>query len=362
MSVEQSGVSAAYVDRAVSSVRGELLGEINALSRELDELKAWTRSELQRMEREMREVGEMIVGAIDRQTTVLVGGVAATTAMIERTKQQIEVEFERTVGKLEIQTESTLQIEVGKKLADASALKSKLDSFVGDIKARFDRSIAAVAVNRELYNLNFRKITEEYQSKIATIGDHILKIRLEDIAPAVKAAEVSYETAHSLPIEMDLKRLEVRSENLDETLRMLKSSRLDEVVSSLETLDRTLGQFSADGVSLEAGSRLYVEAIATSSRMDTKVLAARTALGVADGAGANLASTEPSLSGYDSTAVRDKVAATMSGHRFRDLSADEVRAMARAVASLSARGLVSDEARALFEDFLGSGNLKIQEA
>jgi len=77
-----------------------------------------------------------------------------------------------------------------------------------------------------------------------TIGEHIFQIKLEDIAPAEKAALVPYEQAHALPLEMDLQRLAVRSQNLDETLNLLKSSRLDDVVNSLDSLKKLLASHS----------------------------------------------------------------------------------------------------------------------
>ena len=147
-----------YVDREISSLRSELRGEIREVHNEVGELSAWVRQEIQRLENEMREIGEMIVHAIDVQTAAVVGGVAATTVMIERTKRQIEEDFSQTRGKLDLQTESALQVEVGKKLAEANSAKGKLNAFINDIKLRFDRAIASVAINRELYNLNFRKI------------------------------------------------------------------------------------------------------------------------------------------------------------------------------------------------------------
>lgn len=102
MSEVQSGVSASYVDNEIAALRQELRSELRD---EINNLRNWMEHEIERLEKEMREVGEMIVGAINQQTVVLVSGVAASTAMIESTKQQIERDFDRTRGKIEIQTE-----------------------------------------------------------------------------------------------------------------------------------------------------------------------------------------------------------------------------------------------------------------
>jgi hypothetical protein len=199
------------------------------------------------------------------------------------TKVQLEQDFSLTREKIEIQTESALQIEVGKKVAEAGSLRAKLDAFLKDIKDRFDRSIAGVVINRELYSLNFKKITDEYENKIRTIGEHIFQVKTEDIAPAVKAAQVLYEDAHSLPIEMDLKRLSARAECLDQTLEMLKTSRLDEVVSSLDTLDNMLKQYSAPGVAADAS--FCVEGVAVTSANSANLLVGLVASAVTAGEG-----------------------------------------------------------------------------
>jgi hypothetical protein len=354
MSGEQSGVSASYVDSAISNLRAELQSEIRGLQN-------WTQSEINRLEREMREVAEAIVRAIERQTVVLAGGVTATTAMVESTKRQIESDFNRTVGKLEIQTESSLQIEVGKKLADASALQSKLTAFIGDIKERFETSLAGVSVNRELYNSIFKKITDDYEDKISTIGEHILEIKSEDIAPAVEAAEVSFESLHNLPIEMDLKRLATRSEQLDETIAILKSSRLHEIVSSTEILRTNLNKYALNFNSNSSITGIYVEAIATASTVNLNIITGRSALRYKDDDAINILPSDSSLSLYDSDLIKAKVDAVIKRRKFRDLSPSEVKEMAVAVGSLNDKGLVSNVGRALFEDFLGSGSLKLME-
>ena len=209
---QQMGVSRSELNSALSQLRYELEDQIREVSNELVR-------EITRLENEMREVGDMVVraigqqtseltGAIDEHKRVLVAGVAATTLMIERTKRQMEADFATTIARIEQQTESALQVEMGKKIADARAINGKLQAFIGDIRSRFDRALLGVNVNRELYSLNFRKIVDDFESKVRTIGNHILQIRDEDIAPAVKAAGFTQEVTHGLPMEVDLRRLE----------------------------------------------------------------------------------------------------------------------------------------------------------
>ena len=350
--MSETGVSAGYVDSAVASLRSEMQGELVDLRHSMER-------EIDRLEKEMRDVGEMIVGAIDQQTAALIGGVAATTAMIERTKQQIEEDFDKTRVKIDIQTESALQIEIGKKIADASALKAKLDAFFDDIKSRFDKSIANVAINRELYNLNFRKITDEYENRIRKIGEHIFHVKLEDVAPAIKAAEIPYEDAHSLPIEMDLRRLSARAENLDETLAILKASRLDEVMTWFATLDTTLKRYFAGDQLTGTDVALCVESIAVLSSGSTTLLAGQQAAAVSHGAGIDLSPVGSGLQVFTSDKARERVSAAMVDAKFRDVEGQEVISLSKAASALLERNLISPDAKAMFDDFLGSGNLKV---
>lgn len=345
----------------LSSLRSELMREINDVRSDVRSLQSWAEREIDRLEREMREVGAMIVDAIERQTVAVVGGVAATTVMLERTKRQIEDDFAETRNKLQMQLESTLQIEIGKKVADVSASRNKLLAFTADIKNRFDNSLQSVSLNRELYNLNFRKISEEYDNKIRTIGAHIFQVRSEDIAPAVKAAQVTYESAHSLPIEMDLKRLAVRSENLEETLNVLKSSRLDEVVASLDTLGESLGRVSITGALPAEGTPLCVEGIATSSRLSTRLVMGCVAEEV-KGQPVALSLADPEFSMFEASNVAESVSASMGARSFRNATGIEIVALVKAATELKGRNLISEDAHALLGDFLGSGNLQFLEA
>jgi len=358
---ESASMDYGYVDSAISSLRSELHSEIQDVHNEVSELSAWVTHEIQRLENEMREIGEMIVGAIDKQTAAVVAGVAATTIMIERTKHQIEEDFTQMRGKLDLQTESTLQIEVGKKLAEANSSKGKLDAFINDIKLRFDRAIAGVAINRQLYDLNFKKITEEYQNKIGTIGEHIFQIKLQDIAPAIRAARIPHEVTHSLPIELDLKRLSVRAENLDQTLTLLRSSRLDEVLSSLKTLDSTLNGFAAGETAAGNNVSLCVEGLAAHSPTLTKVYAGLVASEIEGNQPIKLSLADASLAPFNSKDVEAQVQQTMTQRKFRDLNGPEVVALSKAAKELRSRNLISEDAHELLDDFLGSGNLKYLE-
>lgn len=356
MSTEgQSGISSAELNYAIDALRADMQSEIRALRSEMQR-------EIERLEREMREVGVMIVSAIDKQTVAVLGGVAATTVMLERTKQQIESDFQLTRGRIEVQTESTLQIEIGKKLADAIGFKGKLEAFFQDIRTRYDRSLVGVGLNYELYNQNFQKITEDYQSKLRTIGEHIFRIKTEDIAPAVKAARVTYEDAHSLPIEMDLKRLSARSTNLDETLTLLKTSRLDDVVHSLYSLEQTLDAYTESTLSRpENIDSLTVQGLAVSSATGLTVLSGHAAMRVQGDQAVALDVADESLAPFHGEAAQQRISQQVPLHRHRPLQPDEVVRLGKAAASLAQQSLISADALALFNDFMGSGKLSTLE-
>lgn len=363
-----SGISAgevhSIVNNAVSALRSQLMGEINSVRNELHR-------EIQRLENEMREVGQMIAtaiqnqtaqlsGQIETQTIAVVGGVAATTLMLEKTKSQIADDFDKTRIKLDLQTESTLQIEVAKKMADSSATHGKLMAFARDIKNQFERSIEAFYLNRQLYNLNFKKIFDEYTNKLRTIGEHIFFIRDNDISPAIKAAEAPLQEIHGLPIEVDLFRLKVRAENLDEALRILKDSRFDKVLYSLDSLESVLeSQFGLGVGNPSSTETLSTVVLATTSPIATDLLVGREALPVSGGQSVNLNLANVELSAFESKKAQDYLFAAVANKEKRDPTPEEMGALLKAASSLARKKLISEEGVALFEDFIGSGNLKI---
>lgn len=347
--------------RSLKSDVRDVRGDVYELRGDLQELRRYIDSEIERLEREMREIGEMIVDAINRQTTAVVGGVAATTVMIERTKNQIETDFVQTREKLDLQTESTLQIEIGKKVADLQSLKGKLDAFVGDIKTRFDKSLESVALNRELYNVNFRKIYDEYDQKIKTIGSHIFQIKLEDIAPAVEASVVPYETAHSLPIEMDIHRLDARSENLDETLKLLRASRLDIVLNSVQQIDSTLARYDCGELEIGKDVQLCVEGIFTLSESAGKLCCGLNAETIEPSTDIRLRLAAEDLAVYSSDHAVSRLLESIPEYRTREASSAELMELGRSIESLQAKGLISSGVRELLTEFLESGNLEFIE-
>jgi hypothetical protein len=361
MSEGPSGVSAGYVDSAINSLRSEMRGEIRAIRSELH-------NEINRLEREMREVGEMIVRElrnqtnslehqIQSQTVAVVGGVAATTIMLERTKGQIEDDFLKTRTKLDLQTEATLQVEVGKKIADSGATHSKLLAFGRDIEERFNKSIEGFFLNRQLYNVNFKKIFDEYSNKIRTIGSHIFEIRDQDILPAINAAESSLEEIHNLPIEVDLMRLRIRSQNLDETLKILKESRFDQVLNSIKSLEDTLGQqFNIQTLNSNDHDLISI-ALVTSSPISTNYFIGQSALPIEKNIPINLVPNH-NLTFIENNNLNKDIE-KISSEKQRNLTSTEITKLIQASDRLVQKNFLSQEAAVLFQDFIASNNLKI---
>lgn len=363
---------------------GPVRDRVNNLDGSLDALRRQMAQEISRLENEMNELAKLIVraidrqtetvvlgldrqtdavtGGIDRQTIAVVGGVAATTLMIERTKSQIETDFQQTRGRIELQTESTLQIEVGKKISDISALRSKLMSFAQDIKTRYDKSLEGVAINRDLYDDNFRKIHDEYENKIRTIGDHILRIKEEDIAPAEEAARVPYEAAHSLPIELDLERLQLRSQSLDETLAMLKSSRLDDVLGALDGVYGVLDAHALGPQPAGAEAQLLVEGLMVSSSIQTQlVVGCRAAMDPGKGHPV-IEATDNALQVFSTSANAQRLETLASQRKRRAASQQELIDLTEAAAALRQENRISEESLSLLKDFLSAGKLMKLEA
>lgn len=370
MAETSSGISysqaQSIAEQAASRVRNELLGEVNALRRELH-------NEIQRLEREMREVGEMIVSElrdqtsrighhIDTQTAAVVGGVAANTIMLERTKGQIQEDFDKTRTKLDLQTEANLQIEVGKKMADSLSTHGKLMAFARDIKQRFEKSLESFYINRQLYNVNFKKIFDEYTNKLRTIGDHIFQIRDADIAPAVEAAQAPLEEIHGLPMEVDLYRLKVRSENLDQALNILKESRFDKILNSIGSLeDALLNTYAIDTSSVlnaNDNEELAVVGLATISPIATDVLVGASAVEVQKGQSVNIQHSND-YSNYQSKQAMDLIVNVVNKSEAESPTIEEINSLLAAAKRLVDKRMITKESLTMFEDFLGSDNLKL---
>jgi hypothetical protein len=82
-------------------------------------------------------------------------------------------------------------------------------------------------------------------------------------------------------------------------------------------------------------------------------------MSVSDGQSVNLDSANSELAVFESKKAQDYLFAAVSKKEKRDPTPDEMGALLKAAKSLVQKKLISEEGVALFEDFIGSGNLKI---
>ena len=219
---QSSGVSDYEVRRIVNS---EISRIENKFNRRINDLMS-----------DITRIGNKLEGAIERQTAAIIAGVGATTSAVVSTKEDLG-------EKLLLQVRSSLQLELGRKLNDARSSGSSMAAFFGDIKERFDKSIESIYLNRLEYDERFKQIYEEYQNKIRTIGEHIFQIR-DEIKLVENNSSESLEQLYSLPIEVDLHRLELRSSELNDTVDMLAGSRLQEIKNSLTDFEKEIDALS----------------------------------------------------------------------------------------------------------------------
>jgi hypothetical protein len=160
---------------------------------------------------------------------------------------------------------------------------------------------------------------------------------------------------------MDLTRLAARSRNLDQTVELLRKSRVDEALSSLDDVERDLAGFDAGCPVPAANIELCVEAVAIYSASGSTFYAGMDAQPIADGEAIKLGHVAD-LGVYASREGHARVADMLAAAGRRTASAEEVKAIARAAADLAARKLISADAKEQITGFLNAGKLKMVEA
>jgi hypothetical protein len=157
---------------------------------------------------------------------------------------------------------------------------------------------------------------------------------------------------------MDLARLSARSQNLDETVGLLRQSRVNEVLSSLDELEDELAEFSLTCEPPAAGIELCVEAIVTHSSTASFLYAGMKAQPLSEGRGIHLVH-ETDLGVYSSAEGRKRVVAELEKENLPAATEGQIVAIAAAAEDLVQRNLISAEARDQVADFLRAGKLKV---
>ena len=310
----------------------------------------------QKVDEIMRDIDQMsreLQRSIETQTAAIIASVGTTTAAVISTKDEVE----QAKGQITLQLRSELQLELGRKLNVARSASSKFKQFFEDIKSRFDKSVQGVFINRNEYDVRFIQIFEEYEKKIRTIGEHIFQIR-DEIKLVEEASSESLETIHSLPLEVDLYRLKLRSEELDQTIQLLEASRLHEIKSSLSKL-----QLAADSLSFNnlnsSDDRIGIEALLVKSNNNKSDLLMGADAQRSPGASVQLQSEL--LDNADN--CLDENLQTILEHgleqrQTRDLNNQEYQELQEAINTLSEDGIISPDDAAFAEAVINSKNIK----
>jgi len=332
MSQSGGGVTHAELRQAIEGAKRQLKAEFDSQIREL-----------------MKEISAMarqVERAIETQTAAIIAGVGATTAAVVSTKSEISDTRTQLSEKLTLQLRSELQLELGRKLNVARSASAKFKQFYQDIRSRFEKSVEGVFINRTEYDERFNQIFEEYQNKVRTIGEHIFQIR-DEIRLAESSCSQSLETIYSLPMEVDLYRLDMRSQELDETVSLLEASRLLEIKSSLDNLKAAASQLSYQRA-LPTNERAGFEAIYIGSTAgDQDLLLAAKAI---RNPGTSVSIDTGNINSSDSIIspeILSTVIETLSKRQIQPLRDEEYQELRDAVTTLSDDGIISPDDAAM---------------
>ena len=338
-------------------------GQARAIARQIAQDEAGKvrrdlEKQLNKLMNDIRDVGNQLKSAIETQTATIIAGVTATTAAVVSTKSEIADTRTQISDKLTLQLRSELQLELGRKLNVARSASAKFKQFFQDIKTRFEKSVEGVFINRMEYDERFNQIFDEYENKIRTIGEHIFQIR-DEIRLVETSSSQSLESIYSLPMEVDLYRLDMRSEELDQTVSMLEVSRLSEIRSSLDELKAAVSALSYQQ-GLPNDQRSGLEALyVTSSTGEQDLLLAAQAL---RSPGGSITVDNSILENPDSDLSADIVKTAveaLTARQKRQLGEEEYDELREAIKTLSEDGIISPDDAALASAVVDSRKVSI---
>lgn len=347
MSSSSGGISASQVSSIARSIARE---EANAVRRELN-------SRINEIMRDIDQMSRELQRSIETQTAAIIAGVAATTTAVVSTKSEISSTREQLSNNLTLQLKSELQLELGRKLNVARSASTKFKQFYQDIRSRFDKSVQGVFINRNEYDARFGQIFEEYENKIRTIGEHIFQIR-DEIRLVEAASSESLENIHSLPMEVDLYRLQLRSEELDQTVELLEASRLQEIKTSLEKLQEATNRLNFANLDSEASLQIGIETqfIASDSGNTDLLLGAKAER---EPGGSVLLNTEllnDASSCLNQNLDKD-IESALRTLPTRSLNAEEYEELQKAIDTLNEDGIISPDDAAFAQAVINSQNI-----
>ena len=325
----------------------------NAANEALREAQRYTDQKVNEIMRDIDQMSRELQRSIETQTAAIIASVGTTTAAVISTKDEVE----EAKGQITLQLRSELQLELGRKLNVARSASSKFKQFFEDIKSRFDKSLQGVFINRNEYDVRFIQIFEEYEKKIRTIGEHIFQIR-DEIKLVENASSESLETIHSLPLEVDLYRLKLRSEELDQTIQLLEASRLQEIKSSLSKLQQAADSLSFNNLNT-SDDRIGIEALLVQSKNNKSDLLMGADAQRSPGASVQLQSE---LLGNADNCLDENLQAILERgleqRQTRELNSQEYQELQEAINTLSEDGIISPDDAAFAEAVINSKNIK----
>ena len=319
----------------------------------LREAQRYTDQKVNEIMRDIDQMSRELQRSIETQTAAIIASVGTTTAAVMSTKDEVE----QAKGQITLQLRSELQLELGRKLNVARSASSKFKQFFEDIKSRFDKSLQGVFINRNEYDVRFVQIFEEYEKKVRTIGEHIFQIR-DEIKLVENASSESLETIHSLPLEVDLYRLKLRSEELDQTIQLLEASRLQEIKSSLSKLQQAADALSFNNLNT-SDNRIGIEALLVQSKNNKSDLLMGADAQRLPGASVQLQSE---LLGNADNYLDENLQAILERgleqRQTRDLNSQEYQELQEAINTLSEDGIISPDDATFAEAVINSKNIK----
>ena len=325
----------------------------NAAREALREAQRYTDQKVNEIMRDIDQMSRELQRSIETQTAAIIASVGTTTAAVISTKDEVE----QAKGQITLQLRSELQLELGRKLNVARSASSKFKQFFEDIKSRFDKSLQSVFINRNEYDVRFIQIFEEYEKKIRTIGEHIFQIR-DEIKVVENASSESLETIHSLPLEVDLYRLKLRSEELDQTIQLLEASRLHEIKSSLSKLQQAADSLSFNNLNTN-DDKIGIEALLIKSNNNKCDLLIGADVQRSPGASVQLQSE---LLSNPNNCLDDNLQAILERgleeRPTRILNSQEVQELQEAIKTLSEDGIISPDDADFAEAVINSKNIK----
>ena len=343
MSSSSTGISRSTAESIARSAAREALREA----------KNYTDQKVDKIMRDIDQMSRELQRSIETQTAAIIASVGTTTAAVMSTKDEVE----QAKGQITLQLKSELQLELGRKLNVARSASSKFKQFFDDIKSRFDKSLQGVFINRNEYDVRFIQIFEEYEKKIRTIGEHIFQIR-DEIKLVENASSESLETIHSLPLEVDLYRLKLRSEELDQTIQLLEASRLQEIKSSLSKLQQAAESLSFNNLNT-SDDRIGIEALLIQSKNNESDLLMGADAQRPPGASVQVQSE---LLGNANNFLDENLQAVMERRleqrQTRNLNNQEYQELQEAINTLSEDGIISPDDAAFAEAVVNSKNIK----